>query len=46
MSCKNTVEEKIMTLQKKKKSIANDLITTDEGVLKKLNKEDLIGLLD
>lgn len=44
MICKNTVEEKIMELQKKKKSIAGDIVTTDEGVLKKLQKEDLIGL--
>lgn len=26
------------------KSIAGDIVTTDEGVLKKLKKEDLIGL--
>lgn len=44
MICKDTVEEKIMELQKKKKSIAGDIVTTDEGVLKKLKKEDLIGL--
>ncbi len=44
MICKNTVEEKIMALQQKKKAIAGDIITTDEGVLKKLGKEDIIGL--
>lgn len=46
MICKNTVEEKIMELQKKKKAIAGDIVTTDEGVLKKLKKDDLIGLFD
>ncbi len=44
MICKNTVEEKIMELQKKKKAIAGDIVTTDEGVLKKLTKDDLLDL--
>ncbi|NEN23671.1 DEAD/DEAH box helicase [Cryomorpha ignava] len=44
MICKNTVEEKIMELQKKKKAIAGDIVTTDEGILKKLNKDDLMDL--
>ena len=44
MICKNTIEEKIMELQKKKKAIAGDIVATDESVLKKLTKDDLIGL--
>jgi len=42
--CKNTVEEKIVELQNKKKTIAGDIITTDENVIKKMGKEELIGL--
>jgi len=42
--CKDTVEEKIQKLQARKKSIANDLITTDEGVMQKLSKDDLVEL--
>jgi SNF2 family DNA or RNA helicase len=41
MICKNTVEEKIMTLQQKKKKIAGDIIQTDESILKKLSKNDI-----
>ncbi len=41
MICKNTVEEKILDLQAKKKQIAQDIITTDEGLLKKLTTKDI-----
>ena len=41
MICKNTVEEKIMLLQDKKKKIAGDIIQTDESILKKLNQNDI-----
>jgi SNF2 family DNA or RNA helicase len=41
MICKNTVEEKIMALQQKKKKITGDIIQTDESILKKLNKNDI-----
>lgn len=44
--CKDTVEEKIMVLQEKKKSIAGEIITTDEGVMKKMSKDDLLGLFE
>ncbi|MFN2424464.1 MAG: DEAD/DEAH box helicase [Cryomorphaceae bacterium] len=44
MICKDTVEEKIQELQARKTSIANDLITTDEGVMQKLDKDDLMAL--
>lgn len=41
MICKNTIEEKIVELQKKKKQIANELVTEDAGFIKKLKKEDI-----
>lgn len=43
--CPNTVEEKIMKLQQSKTQLANDLITTDGSVLKKLSKQDLMEML-
>jgi len=44
MICKNTVEEKIVTLQNRKKKIAEDIIQTDESILKKLNQKDISEL--
>lgn len=44
MICKDTVEEKILELQNKKKDIARDLISTEQGMLKKLTRDDIIGL--
>ncbi len=44
MICKDTVEEKIQELQKRKKKLASDLITTDEGILQKLDGEELKSL--
>lgn len=44
MICKDTIEEKILQLQEKKKGIAKELISTEEGFIKKLTKEDVIGL--
>ncbi len=41
MICKNTVEEKIITLQQKKKALASDLISDETGFVKKLTKEDV-----
>jgi superfamily II DNA or RNA helicase len=41
MICKNTVEEKILNLQAKKTKIAQDIITTDEGIMKKLTEKDI-----
>ncbi len=41
MICKNTVEEKIMNLQAKKRKIATDIITTDESIVKKLTINDV-----
>ncbi len=44
MICKDTVEEKILLLQQRKKQLANELVTEDAGFIKKLNKEDVAFL--
>jgi superfamily II DNA or RNA helicase len=41
MICKNTVEEKILNLQAKKTKIAQDIITTDERIMKNLTEKDI-----
>ena len=41
MICTDTVEDKILKLQEKKKALARDLITDDEGFVKSLTKEDV-----
>ena len=43
---KNTVEEKILNLQKKKLKLANDLIKTEESFMKTLKKEDITALFE
>lgn len=44
MICKDTVEEKILQLQQKKKSLADELINEDSGFVKKLTKDDIAFL--
>ncbi len=44
MICTNTVEEKIVALQNKKKKIAGDIIQTDENILQKFDKNDIAEL--
>ncbi len=46
MICKDTIEEKILDLQQKKKKLAGDLIQTDANVFKSLKKDELIALFD
>ncbi len=41
MICKDTVEDKILSLQDKKRALAADLITDDSGFVKNLTREDL-----
>lgn len=41
----DTVEEKILELQQRKVKLAQDLITTDQGFVKNLTKEDISQLL-
>ncbi len=44
MICKDSVEEKILLLQDKKKALAADLISTEKGFLKNLNRNDVAFL--
>lgn len=46
MICSNTVEEKILTLQKKKKILAQNLLKTDGTKFQGLSKQDLIDILE
>ncbi|MBY0534789.1 MAG: DEAD/DEAH box helicase [Chitinophagaceae bacterium] len=41
MICKDTIEDKILQLQEKKRALAKDLITDDDGFVKSLTKEDV-----
>ncbi|HYF67471.1 MAG TPA: DEAD/DEAH box helicase [Ohtaekwangia sp.] len=41
MICKDTVEEKILQLQEKKKMLADDLIQEDAGFVKNLSRDDI-----
>jgi superfamily II DNA or RNA helicase len=40
MICKDTIEEKILELQKRKNNLAEDLVSEDEGFLKSLTQEE------
>jgi SNF2 family DNA or RNA helicase len=42
----NSIEEKILDLQNSKKQLFDDLVTEEEGFVKKLNKEDMMALLN
>ncbi|MCK7558566.1 DEAD/DEAH box helicase [Chitinophaga sedimenti] len=44
MICKDTVEEKILELQERKKSLVKEIIADDSGFIKKLTKEDVLYL--
>jgi SNF2 family DNA or RNA helicase len=44
MICKDTVEEKIMQLQGRKKILAGNLIDTEKNLLKKLDKDEIAAL--
>ncbi|HET7360893.1 MAG TPA: C-terminal helicase domain-containing protein, partial [Salinimicrobium sp.] len=41
----NTIEEKIMELQDRKKKLVEELIHTDSGFFKQLTKNDLMGMV-
>ena len=41
MICKDTIEDKILQLQERKRILARDLITDDEGFVKSLTKADV-----
>jgi non-specific serine/threonine protein kinase len=41
MICNDTVEDKILKLQDRKRSLAKELISDEEGFVKSLTKEDI-----
>lgn len=41
MICRDTIEDKILKLQEKKKALAKDLISDETGFVKSLSKEDV-----
>ena len=41
MICKDSVEEKILALQQRKKALAEELITEDTGFVKNMTAEDV-----
>lgn len=41
MICKDTIEDKILQLQEKKRSLAKELIADDDGFVKSLTREDV-----
>jgi len=43
--CKDTIEEKMLLLQDRKRSLANDLVADDSAFLKRLTREDIAFLL-
>jgi SNF2 family DNA or RNA helicase len=43
---RNSVEEKILALQEKKKLLAENIIETDEAVIKKIDVEEILELLN
>ncbi len=43
--CPDTIEEKIMKLQESKTKLVNDLIKTEEGMLKSFSKKELMEML-
>ena len=43
--CKDTIEEKMMVLQERKRQLAKELITDDNAFLKRLTREDIDYLL-
>ena len=44
MICKDSIEEKIIQLQRKKKQLSADLISADEGFIQQLTEEDIAYL--
>jgi SNF2 family DNA or RNA helicase len=46
MICKDSIEEKIITLQNKKQYISDEVISTDDNFVKNLSEEDIAFLFD
>lgn len=43
--CKDTIEEKMLILQERKRALANELVADDNAFLKRLTREDIAYLL-
>ena len=43
---KDSVEEKILALQEKKKLLADNIIETDESIIKKIDVDEIMDLLN
>jgi superfamily II DNA or RNA helicase len=43
---KNSVEEKILALQRSKRQLADDLISNEDGFIKSLSRDDVMALLE
>ncbi len=41
MACRDTIEEKILLLQEKKKKLSEDLVAAEDGFVKQLTEEDI-----
>lgn len=46
MICRNTIEERILNIQSRKKKLAEELVGTDESFMKNLSLEDIQYLLE
>ena len=44
--CRNTIEEKILNLQQKKKQLSDELVTEEEGFVKHLSQQDIEFLFE
>lgn len=44
--CRNTIEERIIELQKRKKQLSEELVSEEEGFVKNLSEEDINFLFD
>ncbi len=44
MICRDSIEEKIQQLQKKKRKVAKDIIQVEEGFIKSLGQDDIMAL--
>jgi non-specific serine/threonine protein kinase len=44
MICKDSVEEKILQLQERKRALAADLVSDEGGFVKQLTSEDVVYL--
>ena len=44
MICKDTIEEKVIELQQKKTQLANEVVSSEQGLVKNLTRDDLAEL--